>query len=267
MANYPVRGRSSPAVGSFPFGTLMALSLSVGAVAALGWQAWQFIAPLLAPPAVPQFPRAVRVEPLPRPTSLPFSPSARPTQRESPPAVGSLDSTAFPPGSRGRVIEPLGLAIRSKPSVEGAYQGGIGAGEIVTVLEYSADGRWQRVRRELNGQEGWVRAGNLGPVEGAAVSSVPLSATSGVESTPNSTPSPIRPLVETSLAPGERGRVIEPIGLALRATPDREGAYIGGVPMNEVVEVLEYSADGRWQRIRRQNGQEGWVRAGNLAQE
>jgi hypothetical protein len=267
MANYPVRGRSSPAVGSFPFGTLMALSLSVGALAALGWQAWQFIAPLLAPPAVPQFPRAVRVEPLPRPTSLPFSPSARPTQRKSPPAVGSLDSTAFPPGSRGRVIEPLGLAIRSKPSVEGAYQGGIGAGEIVTVLEYSADGRWQRVRRELNGQEGWVRAGNLGPVEGAAVSSVPLSATSGVESTPNSTPSPIRPLVETSLAPGERGRVIEPIGLALRATPDREGAYIGGVPMNEVVEVLEYSADGRWQRIRRQNGQEGWVRAGNLAQE
>ncbi|MFS8796760.1 SH3 domain-containing protein [Synechococcus sp. R70.1] len=267
MANYPVRGRSSPAVGSFPFGTLMALSLSVGALAALGWQAWQFMAPLLAPPAVPQFPRAVRVEPLPRPTSLPFSPSARPTQRESPLAVGSLDSTAFPPGSRGRVIEPLGLAIRSKPSVEGAYQGGIGAGEIVTVLEYSADGRWQRVRRELNGQEGWVRAGNLGPVEGAAVASAPLPATSRVESTPNSTPSPIRPLVETSLAPGERGRVIEPIGLALRATPDREGAYIGGVPMNEVVEVLEYSADGRWQRIRRQNGQEGWVRAGNLAQE
>jgi uncharacterized protein YgiM (DUF1202 family) len=167
----------------------------------------------------------------------------------------------------GRVIEPLGLAIRSKPSVEGAYQGGIGAGEIVTVLEYSADGRWQRVRRELNGQEGWVRAGNLGPAEGAAVASAPLSATSRVESTPNSTPSPIRPPLETSLAPGERGRVIEPRGLALRATPDREGAYIGGVPMNEVVEVLEYSADGRWQRIRRQNGQEGWVRAGNLAQE
>jgi hypothetical protein len=268
MANYPVRGRSSPAVGSFPFGTLMALSLSVGALAALGWQAWQFMAPLLAPPAVPQFPRAVRVEPLPRPTSLPFSPSARPTQRESPLAVGSLDSTAFPPGSRGRVIEPLGLAIRSKPSVEGAYQGGIGAGEIVTVLEYSADGRWQRVRRELNGQEGWVRAGNLGPVEGgAAVASATTAATPAVESTPESTPLPTRPPAATSIAPGAQGRVIEPIGLALRATPDREGAYIGGLPMNEVVTVLEYSADGRWQRIRRQNGQEGWVRAGNLAQE
>jgi SH3-like domain-containing protein len=61
--------------------------------------------------------------------------------------------------------------------------------------------------------------------------------------------------------------VIEPIGLALRATPEREGTYIGGVPMNEVVTVLGLSEDGRWQRIRRQNGQEGWVRAGNLAQE
>jgi SH3-like domain-containing protein len=268
MANYPVRGRSSPAVGSFPFGTLMALSLSVGALAALGWQAWQFMAPLLAPPAVPQFPRAVRVEPLPRPTSLPSSPSVRVSGTESLPAAGTIDPEAFPPGSRGRVIEPIGLAIRSQPSADGAYQGGIVAGETVTVLEYSADGRWQRVRRELNGQEGWVRAGNLGPVEGgAAVASATTAATPAVESTPESTPLPTRPPAATSIAPGAQGRVIEPIGLALRATPDREGAYIGGLPMNEVVTVLEYSADGRWQRIRRQNGQEGWVRAGNLAQE
>ncbi len=258
-----MRGRSSPAANGFPFGTLVALSISVGALAALGWQVWQFTAPLLAPPAVPQFPRAVRIEPLPRPTS---PPSARATQRQSLPTTGT--PPAFPPGSRGRVIEPIGLAIRSEPSADGAYQGGIGVGETVTVLEYSADGRWQRVRRELNGQEGWVRAGNLGPVEGAAVASAPPSAPpTRVESPPKSTPSPVRPAGETRLAPGVRGRVIEPRGLALRATPEREGAYIGGLPMDEVVTVLEYSADGHWQRIRRQNGQEGWVRAGNLAQE
>ncbi len=268
MANYPMRGRSSPAASSFPLSALMALSLSVGALAALGWQAWRFIAPLLAPPAVPQFPRAVRVKPLPSPTALPSPPAARSSGTESLPAAGTIDLGAFPPGSRGRVIEPIGLAIRSQPSADGAYQGGIGAGETVTVLEYSADGRWQRVRRELNGQEGWVRAGNLGPVEGApAVASATTSATFTVESTPSPTPLPTRLPAATSIAPGSRGRVIEPIGLALRATPDREGAYIGGLPMNEVVTVLEYSGDGRWQHIRRQNGQEGWVRAGNLAQE
>lgn len=253
MANYPMRGRSSPASGGFPLGTLVVVSVSVGALAALAWQLWQLVAPMLAPPAPPQFPQAVRLDPLPRPASFP-SPLPGP-------AAGTVDPEGFPPGSRGRVIEPIGLAIRSQPSVDGAYQGGIVVGETVTVLEYSADGRWQRVRRELNGQEGWVRAGNLGPVDGASAST---STAPTVEPNPELTPLPARPPM---VAVGGQGRVIEPIGLALRATPEREGTYIGGVPMNEVVTVLGLSEDGRWQRIRRQNGQEGWVRAGNLAQE
>ena len=260
MANYPMRGRSSPASDHFPLGTLVVASVSVGALAALGWQLWQMVAPMLAPPPPPQFQRAIRPDPLPSPTSFPPPLSA--------PAAGTLDPEGFPPGSRGRVIEPIGLAIRSRPSADGAYQGGIVVGETVTVLEYSADGRWQRVRRELNGQEGWVRAGNLGPVEGATeVASATTSATSTVESTPDPTPLPTRLSAATNIAPGSQGRVIEPIGLALRATPDREGAYIGGLPLNEVVTVLGLSEDGGWQRIRRENGQEGWVRAGNLAQE
>ncbi|MGY2801090.1 SH3 domain-containing protein [Thermostichus sp. MS-CIW-25] len=256
MANYPMRGRSSPASGGFPLGTLVVVSVSVGALAALAWQLWQLVAPMLAPPAPPQFPQAVRLDPLPRPASFPSPPSG--------PAAGTVDPEGFPPGSRGRVIEPIGLAIRSQPSVDGAYQGGIVVGETVTVLEYSADGRWQRVRRELNGQEGWVRAGNLGPVDGASAST---STAPTAEPNPESTPLPTQPPTAAVVSPGERGRVIEPIGLALRATPEREGTYIGGVPMNEVVTVLGLSEDGRWQRIRRQNGQEGWVRAGNLAQE
>lgn len=253
MANYPMRGRSSPASGSFPLSTLVVVSVSVGALAALAWQLWQLVAPMLAPPAPPQFPQAVRLDPLPSPASFP-SPLPGP-------AAGTVDPEGFPPGSRGRVIEPIGLAIRSQPSADGAYQGGIVVGETVTVLEYSADGRWQRVRRELNGQEGWVRAGNLGPVDGVSASTSPAPT---VEPNPELTPLPARPPM---VAVGGQGRVIEPIGLALRATPEREGTYIGGVPMNEVVTVLGLSEDGRWQRIRRQNGQEGWVRAGNLAQE
>jgi len=260
MANYPMRGRSSPVSGSFPLGTLVVMSVSVGALAALGWQLWQLVAPMLAPPAPPQFPQAVRLDPLPSPATFP-SPLPGP-------AAGTVDPGGFPPGSRGRVIEPIGLAIRSQPSADGAYQGGIVVGEVVTVLEYSADGRWQRVRRELNGQEGWVRAGNLGPVDGASAST---ASNPTRESAPSPTQSPVASALQsnvtTVVSPGERGRVIEPIGLALRATPEREGTYIGGVPMNEVVTVLGLSEDGRWQRIRRQNGQEGWVRAGNLAQE
>ncbi|MFS8824625.1 SH3 domain-containing protein, partial [Synechococcus sp. R6-6] len=182
MANYPMRGRSSPASGGFPLGTLVVVSVSVGALAALAWQLWQLVAPMLAPPAPPQFPQAVRLDPLPRPASFPSPPSG--------PAAGTVDPEGFPPGSRGRVIEPIGLAIRSQPSADGAYQGGIVVGETVTVLEYSADGRWQRVRRELNGQEGWVRAGNLGPVDGVSASTSPAPT---VEPNPELTPLPTRP--------------------------------------------------------------------------
>ncbi|MEN9201844.1 MAG: SH3 domain-containing protein [Thermostichus sp. DG_1_6_bins_120] len=256
---YPMRGRSSGSDRGFPLGTLMVMSVSVGGLAALGWQVWQILLPMLEPPSPPQFRQAVRLDPLPSPVSLPS-----PTAVTSEPAAGRIDPEGFPPGSRGRVIEPIGLAIRSRPAADGDYQGGIVVGETVTVLEYSADGRWQRVRRELNGQEGWVRAGNLGPID----SSGSVAAVTSAEAPPvESTPLPTRPPAPAAVSVGGQGRVIEPIGLALRASPDAEGTYIGGVPMNEVVTVLGLSEDGRWQRIRRQDGQEGWVRAGNLAQE
>jgi uncharacterized protein YgiM (DUF1202 family) len=34
--------------------------------------------------------------------------------------------------------------------------------------------------------------------------------------------------------------------------------------MNELVRILEVSQDGKWQRIQRDNGQEGWIKSGNL---
>ncbi|MFQ3585043.1 MAG: SH3 domain-containing protein [Cyanobacteriota bacterium] len=262
---YPMRGRSSRSSGGFPFGTLMVASVSIGALAALGWQVWQILLPMLEPPSTPQFQQAVRLDPLPLPSPVGLPTNAPVTDG---PAAGRIGPEEFPPGSRGRVIEPIGLAIRSQPAADGAYQGGIVLGETVTVLEYSADGRWQRVRRELNGQEGWVRAGNLGPVAGSGVvATVNSPDVSPEDPTAASTPLPTRAPAPAAVSVGSQGRVIEPIGLALRATPEAEGAYIGGVPMNEVVTVLGLSEDGRWQRIRRQDGQEGWVRAGNLAQE
>lgn len=61
-------------------------------------------------------------------------------------------------------------------------------------------------------------------------------------------------------------RVTQPIGLVVRDAPGGEGGSIGGVDFNERVTVIETNADKSWQKIRLSNGQEGWVRAGNVEQ-
>lgn len=61
-------------------------------------------------------------------------------------------------------------------------------------------------------------------------------------------------------------RVTQSIGLVVRDAPGGEGGSIGGVDFNERVTVLESNADKTWQKIRLNNGQEGWVRAGNVEQ-
>lgn len=61
-------------------------------------------------------------------------------------------------------------------------------------------------------------------------------------------------------------RVTQSIGLVVRDSPGGEGGSIGGVDFNERVTVLETNADKTWQKIRLNNGQEGWVRAGNVEQ-
>ncbi len=59
-------------------------------------------------------------------------------------------------------------------------------------------------------------------------------------------------------------RVTQSIGLVVRDAPGSDGASVGGVDFNERVTVLETNADSTWQKIRLSNGQEGWVRAGNV---
>ncbi|MBW4444054.1 MAG: SH3 domain-containing protein [Plectolyngbya sp. WJT66-NPBG17] len=62
------------------------------------------------------------------------------------------------------------------------------------------------------------------------------------------------------------GRVTQSIGLVVRDAPGSDGGSIGGVDFNDRVTVLETNADKTWQKIRSSNGQEGWVRAGNVEQ-
>ncbi len=279
---YPVRPRfrsrrSSLEVSpsGFPFGSLLVSSVILSALAALGWQSWRFISPMLEPPPAPTFAEAEPPAPVIPPVATAQNSQASPDQIELP-ALPSDGATPDPnvdlgnPGSRGRVIEPIGLAIRSQPHLDGAYLGGIVMGESVTVLEVSPDGNWQRVRRDLNGQEGWVKAGNLGPTD-VAVAPPPQAPAAPEPAAPVQAaapdPEPAAASAPISASSGSRGRVLVPIGLALRGSPSADGAYVGGIPVNEVINVLEVSPDGNWQRIRRENGQEGWVKAGNLGVE
>jgi hypothetical protein len=75
---------------------------------------------------------------------------------------------------------------------------------------------------------------------------------------PEASPSPSPTPEETSY----NARVIQPIGLILRAEPSQDSAQVGGLEYNTEVRVVEESTDGGWIRVEG-NGMEGWVRAGN----
>jgi Bacterial SH3 domain len=53
-------------------------------------------------------------------------------------------------------------------------------------------------------------------------------------------------------------------GLSLRAEPDLNAERVGGVDYNTEVLVVEESDDKVWQKIRLSDGQEAWVKAGNV---
>jgi hypothetical protein len=144
-------------------------------------------------------------------------------------------------GSQAKVIEPRGLVMRAEPRFDAARLGGIVVGEQVTILGVSADQGWQQVRRNLNGTEGWVKSGNLEVLAGATV--------------PAAVATPPPPS-------GPQGTTL--LGLSFRSEPSSTSTLLGGIPANEVLSLLELSPDGNWQRVRRQNGQEGWIKAGNV---
>lgn len=171
------------AAASVPWASLLLIGLMVGAVVGVVWQVWLRTEPLLANPPLPPFAQNLDSLLVPPAVTTEQPAVANNSQGQASGAAGAVASTANPDeedkplterpdevpwnlaqGDRGRVIEPIGLAIRAKPEAEAPYLGGIPANESVTVLGTSGDGAWQRVRRELNGQEGWVKAGNISPL-------------------------------------------------------------------------------------------------------
>lgn len=78
-----------------------------------------------------------------------------------------------------------------------------------------------------------------------------------VEETPEETPK------ETLPEGAYRGRVTWAEGLSVRSEPSLDAPRVAGVGANEELIILAESEDKRWQKIRTQSQQEGWVRIGN----
>jgi Bacterial SH3 domain len=69
---------------------------------------------------------------------------------------------------------------------------------------------------------------------------------------------------ESDLEPGAyRARITWKEGLLLRKIQDMSAPGITGIEFNQEVVVLEESDDAKWQRVRINGGQEGWVVGGN----
>lgn len=80
---------------------------------------------------------------------------------------------------------------------------------------------------------------------------------------PSAAPSPSPSVAPSPVPEGYSARVTQPIGLILRQDPSADAAQVGGIDFNQTVTVLEDTPDGGWQRVRSENGAEGWVKGGN----
>lgn len=93
--------------------------------------------------------------------------------------------------------------------------------------------------------------------EETAATPKPATPTASPAASPSPSPTP------TPTPEGYLAKVTWPQGLLLRTDPSFEAANSGGVAVNQQVRVLEETEDGKWQRIRLDSGQEGWVVGGN----
>ena len=107
-----------------------------------------------APPPKPIFAE----EQAPPPTDPPKPVAQNPEKTiVAPPPSPTPSPSNKPKGKAARVNWAEGLSLRSSP--DGQTTGGVDYNTEVIILETSADGNWQKVW--VNGQEGWIKAGNV----------------------------------------------------------------------------------------------------------
>jgi flagellar FliL protein len=183
-------------------------------------------APTSAPTATPTV-----EQPAPQPTAPPATePSAEPTAT---PAI-SLTASVFNGGN-----------IRAQPKIQACACPQLHAGEIVQLLEKTADGRWYRVIAPEG--TGWVSV-TLLRIDGAVAKQVPIEG----QQTP---PTP---------APG--GTPAAPSGLTatVRNGGNVREKPVSGRPLDQInagetVQLLEKTADGAWYKITNIRNITGWV--------
>lgn len=148
--------------------TLLCLGVLAGAIAGMGWKVWQLVRPLTETPPLPEFAREVRERDTAQAAAPASSaPALDPNVLRAPEPLAARPGNipaSLPDGTKARVVEPIGLLVKSGPSVESVTLGGAAMNETVVVLGVSDDGVWQQIRRDVNGQEGWVKGQNLLPL-------------------------------------------------------------------------------------------------------
>ncbi len=143
----------------FILGVLLAIAILFGGGVAL---TRYLLTRLATPPPKPVFAN----DPSPAPASpvaaVSPAPAASPAASPAAPANSPSPSPAASPSPTGysaRVTQPIGLIVRQEATSTAPQVGGVEYNQVVTVLEESQDGGWQKVRLG-NGTEGWVKSGN-----------------------------------------------------------------------------------------------------------
>lgn len=88
-------------------------------------------------------------------------PGDKQSGKDKPKEKEELKLKPLPAGTfEGRVTYPQGLVLRSSAAQDSGTIGGLEFNEMLTVVETSPDGEWQKVRTSKD-KEGWVRGGNI----------------------------------------------------------------------------------------------------------
>lgn len=141
----------------FLIGFILGVTLLAGSGAAAGYY---FLTKLSTPPARPTFAEEKPPEPVAKAQSSAAKSEATPKPQADP--SPSPTEAELPPGSyAARVTWAEGLSLRDGPTADAARIGGVAYNQEIIVLKESDDKRWQQVRLGEEGQEGWVKGGNI----------------------------------------------------------------------------------------------------------
>jgi SH3-like domain-containing protein len=129
--------------------------------------------------------------------------------------------------------------IRAEPSMRGQVLGQLHAGQVVQLMERTADATWFYV----NAPEatGWVSATLLTLYEGLS-QNVPITG-------------------QTTAAPAQTNALTARVynGGNVRATPNTKGAVLDQINAGETVTLIQQTRDGVWYQITNIRGVTGWV--------